>query len=462
MSKRPSARRPFHYVSVIKQDRMLYKLLNLRMSAVILLCLVLLPVRQAHALVNLEGDVDSVSVAPEMLYFEDQTGSQSFFQAQSQFKRFEGTAPPHDSPLIQLSRQGSVYWLKLTINNSTDKKNWMLHFEPVQDVTIKPVWLDEITVYQNDDVGKPIYTTKNNYIPLNLTVQQTNDYLIMIKTVNGLDASFRPVLETEQDFAAYQRDEDMKVTLGWIVISIFATTALIFFALTRLSAFMVFAVYTLIFVQGSMLSIDFGKKLYNLLLTVLSPIQIMPFVAGIMSLAAVILTMSSVKDKALPFLLKLLLISLMGITIGSFFALDTLATLPISVQLLAKCIQLVTGLILAVTALSQSFQDAKNLWLIPAWLIFGIQAFVSVLNPLFFPFVHLSLLGLALVVQIYTLWQEQEKVRYEQQQRLQMDMNQMRQQHEKRKFHVGAQAGKRTRPAQQCQATRSVTVDPVS
>ncbi|HEY1095626.1 MAG TPA: ATP-binding protein, partial [Alphaproteobacteria bacterium] len=46
----------------------------------------------------------------------------------------------------------------------------------------------------------------------------------------------------------------------------------------------------------------------------------------------------------------------------------------------------------------------------------------------------LAVLGIAFTVQVYALWHEQEKNRVEQQQRLQIEMNQLRQQHEKDNF----------------------------
>lgn len=418
----------------VKRLRMYNKILiikHLTLLAAFLLTLMTMP---AQAFVMLQGDTESVAVAPEILYFEDQTGSQSFFQAQSQFKRFEREAAPHDSTLIHLNREGSVYWLKMPVVNGTDQPNWVLHFESFQNINTKPVWLDEITIFTNDSVGKPLYTTRNNYIPLALSSQRQNDFLIMVKTIPGLETSFKPVLQTEQRFAADQRAESSQMTVSWIIISIFATASLIFFALSRVNAFLLFAVYSLVFIQGSIMSVDMGKKLYGLLSNVMAPVQILPFMATLISLAAVMLTASSIKDKALPAVLKLLAAVLVAMLVCSLFAKGVLLSIPVSVQVISKIVLLVTGSILAIIALSQSFQDTRNLWLLPAWLIFALQAFMIVANPLVLPFVHLALLGIAMIIQIYVLWQAQEKVRQEQQQKLQIEMNTVRQQHEKENF----------------------------
>ncbi len=423
-------------IPIIGQSQETMNIKNLKIPSFLLgLFLVFLPfLSSAQAFVSLQSDTDSVAVAPELLYFEDQTGSQSFFQAQSQFKRFEREATAHDSALIHLSNAGSVYWLKLTVNNASDRQNWVLNFQPVTDFITQPVWLDEIAVYENDQAGKPIYTTKNNYVPMNLLAGKSSDFLIMVKTIAGLDVSFRPLLETEQTFAESQRQDAAKMTLSWIVISIFATASLIFFALSRMRSFLFFGFYTMVFIQGGMLTLDSGKKLYTVLMNFLSPVQVLPMTAAIISLCAVILTIVSIKQKAFPFLLKMMALVLMAIIAGSFFAQNILTNFVIATQLFAKLIILVTGIVLAVIALSQSFNDAKNFWLLPAWLLFGLQSFMSILNPLLLPFLHLGLLGVGLVVQIYTLWQEQEKIRIEQQQKLQMEMNQQRQQHEKENF----------------------------
>lgn len=417
-----------------RQVSMFCKLFNIRHLLILCVLLFSLPASQVHAYVMLRGDTDSIAVAPEVLYFEDQTGSQSFFQAQSQFKRFEREAAPHDSTYIHLNRKGSIYWLKISINNATNQQNWVLNFQPLLDFNTKPVWLEEMTVYPNDSSGKPIYSTKNSYIPLALSSQNQNDYLIMIKTINGLDTSFKPVLETEQRFASYQRAESGKTTMSWIIISIFATASMIFFILSRVNAFLLFAIYSVVMIQGSLMTLDFGKKIYGLLLGALSPVQMLPFMAALIGLAAVLLTIVSVKDKALPALLKLLLGALIVVLGASLFAKGVLIGLPLSIQMVSKLVVLATGLVLAIIALSQSFQDTKNLWLLPAWLIFALQPFVTIISPLVLPFLHLSLLGLALIIQIYTMWQEQEKVRHDQQQKLQNEMNHMRQQHEKENF----------------------------
>lgn len=410
------------------------KILNIKYLFSLVVFYAFLSISQAHAFVMLQGDTDSVAVAPEVLYFEDQTGSQSFFQAQSQFKRFEREAAPHDSTLMHLNRNGSIYWLRLTVSNATDQQNWVLHFQPLQDFNIKPVWLDEMIVYTNDNLGKPIYSSRNNYIPFSFSTQHQNDYLIMIKTIKGLETTFKPVLETEQRFTAYQRSESTKTTMSWIVISIFATASLIFFILSRLNAFIIFAVYSVIFIQGSLMTLDFSKKLYGFLLNIMSPVQILPFMAGLIGLSATLLTIFSIKDKALPVLAKVLVFFLAAVIASSFIAQSMLLSLPLSIQTISKLVILVTGLVLTIIALSQSFQDTKNLWLLPAWLIFALQPFITIVSPLVLPFLHLSILGVALIIQIYMLWQEQEKVRYEQQQKLQMDMNHMRQQHEKENF----------------------------
>jgi signal transduction histidine kinase/DNA-binding NarL/FixJ family response regulator/HPt (histidine-containing phosphotransfer) domain-containing protein len=397
--------------------------------AIVLFCS-LFSVGMAQAGVVLEKGTNQIAVAPEMPYFEDQTGSQSFYQAQAQFKRFEQQATAHDSTVISLRKHDSLYWFRLPVANHTADQNWVLHFYPL-DGQKYPVRLQEIVVYQNGMSDQPILKTQNPFIPLNIIPGQQSDFLIMVKTIPGIDAVFQPILKTEKKFYDYTRQQASYMTVAWVIISIFVTCGLIFYGLSRLPIFLVFLTYAFILIQGIGLISGLNEKLYNILFGIISPAAITPFVATFVSLSAVILSWVALRDKHIPALLKLLTTVLLVSLIGILFSQGLLSKLPFSTQIVAHMILAGTGAILSLIALTQSFNDSKSSWLIPAWVLFIIQGFFGVMNPLVLPFIHLLLLGAAFTVQVYAIWSEQEKIRVEQQQRLQVEMTQVRQQQEK-------------------------------
>jgi signal transduction histidine kinase/DNA-binding response OmpR family regulator/HPt (histidine-containing phosphotransfer) domain-containing protein len=384
----------------------------------------------SQAAVILEKGMSQIAVAPEMPYFEDQTGSQSFYQAQAQFKRFEQRAAPHDSTVVSLRKHDSLYWFRLPITNNTTDQNWVLHLYPL-DGQKYPLRLQEIVVYLNGDSDQPILKTQNSFIPLNVIPGKQSDFLIMVKTIPGIDAVFQPVLKTEKKFYDYSKQQSAHMTTAWVVTSIFVTASLIFFGLSRLPVFLVFAIYAVVLIQGMTLINGINEKLYNILFSIISPAAITAFVAGLVSFAAAIVSWVSLRDKQIPPLLKFITAFTLVISLAVLFSQDALTKLPIPTQFTAHLILVITGAVLSLIALTQSFTDSKKSWLIPAWVIFIVQGFFALFNPLLLPFLHLSLLGTAFTIQVYALWHEQEKLRSDQQQRLQIEMNQVRQQQDK-------------------------------
>ncbi len=227
---------------------------------------------------TINGDKNVYPIGNYMEYLEDSSYELTIEQVSSKDYSDDFIAGERDIIILPLSRAN--FWIKFSIKNNSDSKDWLLEFEHSQVDKIilysskkeynfnkEPVWISGLSSISTEKKSK--YRT---YVTdLNLNSGQKRYYYLKISCINGVELSLRVWKDEEY----YKKENRVNLYLG-VAFGILVVMALFnfFIFLTIKDKSYLYYILVLIFFLLYDLNINgYMKEFISLTENILSPIK---------------------------------------------------------------------------------------------------------------------------------------------------------------------------------------------